>query len=57
MSGSCCGVSAKSEPAKTAMTTARQETDAVAEQPAAKSDKNECCTDRPAKGKKRGCGC
>jgi hypothetical protein len=57
MSGSCCGGSPKSEPAKVAMTATPQATAVAAEQPAAKSDKSECCNDKPAKGEKHGCGC
>ncbi len=56
MSGSCCGGSAKSE-RKVAMTAAAQATAAAAEQSAAKSDKSECCNDKPAKSEKHGCGC
>jgi hypothetical protein len=55
MSGSCCGGSPKSEPTKVAMTAAPQT--AAAEQPAAKSDKRECCNDKPPKSEKHGCGC
>jgi hypothetical protein len=29
----------------------------AAQQPAAKSDKSECCNDKPAKSEKHGCGC
>jgi len=57
MSGSCCGGSPKSEPTKIAMTAAPQATAAVAEQPTAKSDKSECCNDKPTKNEKHGCGC
>lgn len=57
MSGSCCG-SSKSEAAKVAMTVAPpQAAEAVAEQPAEQSRKSECCNDKSAKGKERGCGC
>ena len=62
MSGSCCGGSPKSEPAKVAVTAAPQANEA-----AAKSDKSECCNDtpakseccndKPAKSEKHGCGC
>jgi hypothetical protein len=57
MSGSCCGGSPKSEPAKVAMTAAPQATEAAAEQPAANTNKSGCCSDKPAKSEKRGCGC
>ena len=57
MSGSCCGGSRKSEPAKVAMTPAPQATEAAAEQPAENSHKSECCNDKPAKSEKHGCGC
>ena len=57
MSGSCCGGSTKSEPAKVAMTTAQKATEMVADQPAVKSNKSECCNDKPAKSEKHGCGC
>ena len=55
MSGSCCGGSAKSEPAKVVLTGAPQA--ANAEQPTAKSDKGECCNDKSAKSEKQSCGC
>lgn len=54
MSGSCCGGSPKSEPAKVAVTATPQ---ATAEKPVAKSDKNECCNGKTAKSEKHGCGC
>jgi hypothetical protein len=57
MPGSCCGGSPKSEPAKVAMSAAPQVTEAAAEQPTAKSQKSECCNDKPAKSEKHGCGC
>jgi hypothetical protein len=57
MSGSCCGGSPKSEPAKVAMPAAPQMTEAAAEQPAANTHKSECCSDKPEKSEKRGCGC
>ena len=57
MSVSCCGGSPKSEPTKIAMTAAPQATAAVAEQPTAKSDKSECCNDKPTKNEKHSCGC
>jgi hypothetical protein len=57
MSGSCCGGSAKSEPTKVAMTPASQATEAAAKQPAANSEKSECCNDKPAKSEKSGCYC
>jgi hypothetical protein len=57
MSVSCCGGSPKSEPTKVAMTAAPKTTEAATEQPAAKSDKSECCNDKPAKSEKHGCGC
>ena len=57
MSGSCCGGSTKSKPANVARPAAQLATEAVAEQPAAKSSKSECCNDKPAKSEKRGCGC
>ncbi len=57
MSGSCCGGSPKSELTKVAMTAAPQTTEAANEQPAAKSNKSECCNDKPAKSEKHGCGC
>ena len=34
-----------------------QATEVAAEQPAAKSNKSECCNDKPAKSEKHGCGC
>ena len=57
MSSSCCGGSAKSEPTKVAVSAIAQATAAAAEQPAAKSDKSECCNDKPAKSEKHGCAC
>jgi hypothetical protein len=57
MSGSCCGGATKAEPAKVAMTAAAQATAAAEEQPAVKSDKSECCNDKPAKSEKHGYGC
>ena len=57
MSGSCCGGSPKSESAKVAATAAPQAIEATAEQPAATSNKSECCNDKPAKSEKHGCGC
>jgi hypothetical protein len=57
MSGSCCGGSPKSEPTKIAMTAAPQTTEAVTEQLAAKSNKSECCNDKPTESEKHGCGC
>ena len=57
MSGSCCGSSTKSEPANVALPAAQQATEAVVEQPPAKSSKGECCNDKPASSEKRGCGC
>ena len=57
MSSSCCGGSPKSEPANVLMTAVQQATAAAAEQPTAKSDKSECCNDKPAKSEKHGCGC
>ena len=57
MSGSCCGGSTKSEPAKVAMSATQQVTDAAVEQPVAKSNKSECCNDKPTKNEKHGCGC
>ena len=55
MSSSCCGGSPKSEPANAAMTAVPQA--AAAEQPTAKSDKSDCCKDKPAKSEKHSCGC
>jgi hypothetical protein len=55
MSSSCCGGSPKSEPANAAMTAVPQAT--AAEQPTAKSDKSDCCKDKPAKSEKHSCGC
>ena len=57
MSSSCCGGSPKSEPANVAMPAVPQATAAAAEQPTAKSDKSECCNDKPATSEKHGCGC
>jgi hypothetical protein len=57
MSGTCCGGSAKSEPTKVAMTPASQATEAAAQQSAAKSEKSECCNDKPTKSEKSGCCC
>ena len=57
MSGSCCGGSAKSEPAKVATTPAPQATEAAAQEPAANSQKSECCNDKPTKSEKSGCCC
>ena len=58
MSGSCCGGSTKSEPAKVALTTALKATEVTTERPAPKSNKSECCNnDKPAKSEKHGCGC
>ena len=57
MSSSCCGGSSKSEPNKVAMTSAPQTTEAATKQPAANSEKSECCNDKPAKNEKHGCGC
>ncbi len=57
MLGSCCGGSAKSEPIKVATTPAPQKTEALVQEPAANSQKSECCNDGPAKNEKRGCGC
>jgi hypothetical protein len=57
MSNSCCGGSSKSEPAKGAMIAAAPATEVTGQQPAAKSDKSECCNDKPAKSEKHGCGC
>jgi len=57
MSGSCCGGSPKSESAKVAATAAPQAIEATAEQPAATSNKSECCNDKPTKSEKHGCGC
>ena len=45
MSGSCCGGSVKSEPNKVATMLATQETEAVAEKPAANN--SDCCSDKP----------
>ena len=57
MSGSCCGGSAKSEPPKVATTPAPQVTEAAAHEPAANSQKSECCNDKPTKSEKSGCCC
>jgi hypothetical protein len=57
MSGSCCGGASKAEPAKVAMTAAAPATEVAAQQPATKSDKSECCNDKPTKSEKHGCGC
>ena len=61
MSGSCCGGSTKSEPAKVALTTAlkvTEVTEVTTERPAPKSNKSECSNhDKPAKSEKHGCGC
>jgi hypothetical protein len=57
MSGSCCGGSSKSEPAKVALTAAPQVTEDAAEQPAANTKANGCCSEKPAKSEKRGCCC
>jgi len=57
MSGSCCGGSAKSESSKVATTPAPLATEAATQQPAANSEKSECCNDKPAKSEKSGCCC
>jgi hypothetical protein len=57
MSSSCCGDASKAEPTKVAVAAVAQATAAAAEQPTAKSDKSECCNDKPAKSEKHGCGC
>ena len=57
MSGSCCGGSAKSESSKVATTPAPLATEAATQQPAANSEKSECCNDKPAKSEKSGCYC
>jgi hypothetical protein len=49
MSGSCCGGSPKTELTKVAMTAAPQTTEAATEQPAAKFNKSESCSDNPAR--------
>jgi hypothetical protein len=56
-SSCCCDRSPKSEPAETAITTAAQATEAAAQQLIAKSEKSECCNDKPAKSEKHSCGC
>jgi hypothetical protein len=57
MSGSCCGGSSKSEPAKVTAKPAPQTIEAAPEQATPKSSKSECCNDSPAKGEKHSCGC
>jgi len=57
MSSSCCGGASKAEPTKVAASAVAQATAAAAEKPAAKSDKSECCNDKPAKSEKHGCAC
>jgi hypothetical protein len=57
MSGSCCGGSPKSEPAKVTMLAEVQPTEATTEQPAANTQKSGCCNDKPKESEKRGCCC
>ena len=57
MSDSCCGGASKAESKKVAMTSMPQTPEAATEQPAAKSNKSECCKDSAAKSEKHGCGC
>ena len=55
MSGSCCGGTAKSEPAKVVIAPELKTTEVDTAQQAAKS---ECCNDKSlAKSEKHGCGC
>jgi hypothetical protein len=57
-SSCCCDCSPKSEPAEIAITSAApQATEAAAQQLIAKSEKSECCNDKPAKSEKHSCGC
>lgn len=55
-SSCCCDCSPKSEPAETAITSA-EATEAAAQQLIAKSEKSECCNDKPAKSEKHSCSC
>jgi len=57
MSSSYCGGASKAESTEVAVSAVPQATAAAAEQPAVKSDKSECCNDKPAKSEKHGCGC
>jgi hypothetical protein len=57
MSGSCCGGSPKSKPAKVTMTAEAQATEATTGQPAANTQKSGCCNDKPKESEKRGCCC
>jgi hypothetical protein len=57
MSAPCCGGSAKSEPTKVATTPAPQATEVAAEKLAPKSQRSECCIDKPTKSEKSGCCC
>jgi hypothetical protein len=52
MPGSCCGGSPKP-----ALVKVMPATEAAVQKPAAKSNKSECCNDKPAKSEKHGCGC
>jgi hypothetical protein len=53
----CCGGSSKSEPGKIAIAATPQTVDVAVEQPSVKSNKGECCGDKPAKNEKRDCCC
>jgi hypothetical protein len=57
MSGSCCGGSPKPEPAKVTKTAEARATEATTEQPAANTQKSDCCNDKPKESEKRGCCC
>ena len=57
MSGTCCGGSRKTERTKVEMATASQASQTTSDQPTENVQKNECCSDKPAKSERRGCGC
>jgi hypothetical protein len=57
MSGSCCGGSTKSETPKIATRVAQKTSEGTTEQLATKSEKSECCNDKPSIEEKTGCGC
>ena len=57
MSSSCCGGPPKSETAKIPMTAGQQTPEVATEKTVVKSNKSECCNDKPTKNEKHGCGC
>jgi hypothetical protein len=57
MSGSCCSGSRKPEPAKVTMTAEARATEATTEQPAANTQKSECCNEKTKDNEKCGCCC